>query len=204
MTLDSQLSKILRLFFLAALVASFSAHAGGNKGKRAAKKPVKWSKLKYASAKAYTFNFEPFGPGHKGLRAFGPIRGPGEDTVGMHPKIRNSAPLTAEQASEAFALVRLTEGAARMSKCAFPRHGVVFFDKKGDPIASVNICFECGDILIWPEWDRRPSAKKNSYGEVFTKKYDKAMSGWTTLFQSLDDMPIDWKSALPRRSRNGR
>ena len=40
-TLDSQRSKTLRLFFMTAFVPNVSAQTSGNKGKCAAKKPVK-------------------------------------------------------------------------------------------------------------------------------------------------------------------
>ena len=40
----------------------------------------------------------------------------------------------------------------RISKCPFPRHGIVFFDGDNNPVASANICFQCGDILVWPPY----------------------------------------------------
>ena len=92
-------------------------------------------------------------------------------------------------------MVKGVKGEVLVSKCAFPRHGVVFFDKKDNPIASVSICFECGDILVWPEWDQRPAASLNKYGRAFMKKYDRTMARWKTFFEALEDMPTDWKAA---------
>lgn len=48
-----------------------------------------------------------------------------------------------------------TGGAVEVSKCAFPRHAVVFYS--GDtPVGTANVCFECGDILVWPDLDPPP------------------------------------------------
>lgn len=36
-----------------------------------------------------------------------------------------------------------------LSGCFIPRHGLVYFDKNDDPVASLSICFECGGIRMW-------------------------------------------------------
>ena len=162
---------------------------------------VRWSQLEYATAKAYTYNFEEAGPNAKGLYAYGPHGRYREPSIGMHPNIRNSRPLTPAEAQQALSLTQQTEGAARVSKCAFPRHAVVFFDTKGAPIASVNICFECGDILVYPEWDAQASEDKQAHRDDYTKRYDAAMDGWRSFFERFGTMPPDWKKARFKRWR---
>ena len=36
-----------------------------------------------------------------------------------------------------------------MSKCYLPRHGIIYFDKMGNPLGSLSICFECQKIVFW-------------------------------------------------------
>jgi hypothetical protein len=36
-----------------------------------------------------------------------------------------------------------------LSSCYIPRHGIVYFDKNDQPVASLSICFECGAIRMW-------------------------------------------------------
>jgi hypothetical protein len=36
-----------------------------------------------------------------------------------------------------------------LSKCFIPRHGVVYFDDKDQPVASFSICFECQAVRMW-------------------------------------------------------
>ncbi len=36
-----------------------------------------------------------------------------------------------------------------LSKCFIPRHGIIYFDKNDQPVASLSICFECEAIRMW-------------------------------------------------------
>lgn len=36
-----------------------------------------------------------------------------------------------------------------LSNCFIPRHGIVFFDAKHFPVASLSICFECEKVAFW-------------------------------------------------------
>jgi hypothetical protein len=73
------------------------------------------------------------------------------DERGFSPHVASHKPITEGRAKDALEIARLT-GEVSVSKCPFPRHAVVLFD--GDtPIASINVCFECGDIDAWPLWD---------------------------------------------------
>ena len=37
-----------------------------------------------------------------------------------------------------------------LSKCFIPRHGIVYYDEKDTPVASISICFECEKIALFP------------------------------------------------------
>lgn len=37
-----------------------------------------------------------------------------------------------------------------LSKCFIPRHGIIFYDAKRNPIGAISVCFECEGIRIWP------------------------------------------------------
>ena len=102
-----------------------------------------WPPQKWSHAKAYTFNFVPFGPGQKSYiyRA---------DT--WNGKIQKTYPITEEQAEYAVHLIHQTAGNVETSKCTFPRHGIVYFDENDTPIASINYCFSCGGVLVWPPY----------------------------------------------------
>ncbi len=57
---------------------------------------------------------------------------------------------------------------AGLSKCFFPRHGLVFFNDAHEPVASISICFECEKINLFPntfsgtteEFDRKKAYKQ--------------------------------------------
>lgn len=36
-----------------------------------------------------------------------------------------------------------------LSSCYIPRHGIIYFDHVGNPVASLSICFECQRIQFW-------------------------------------------------------
>jgi hypothetical protein len=36
-----------------------------------------------------------------------------------------------------------------LSGCYIPRHGIIYFDKNDQPVASLSICFECEAIRMW-------------------------------------------------------
>lgn len=105
------------------------------------------------------------------------------------------------RAKKAVGYVTQTLGGVDVSKCPFPRHAVVLYD--GDvPVASINVCFECGDILIWPPWDQKPEPdyekmtdKEWKARELFyerkMKLYEKAFPKWQAFFRDEVGFPID-------------
>lgn len=102
-----------------------------------------WPFAEWSYAKAYTFNFVGYGPGQS-LYIF-------RDGT-WNESIRSTHKLSREQAQEAFDLTDRLRGEMWVSKCPFPRHAVVFFNDNDEPVGSVNVCFSCGDILVWPPY----------------------------------------------------
>ncbi|MAA80158.1 MAG: hypothetical protein CL916_12970 [Deltaproteobacteria bacterium] len=102
-----------------------------------------WPPSPWKTAKAYAFNQQEFGPRAQ-LYAY-------KEGV-WSTNITQEKELTTQQAHDALELTHRLGGTLRVSKCAFPRHAVVFFNEQEKPVASINICFQCGDILVWPPY----------------------------------------------------
>ncbi len=81
-----------------------------------------------------------------------------------------------------------------VSKCAYPRHAIVLLSGT-TPVASVNVCFECGDILVWPPYSQDPAWRDNKAGMYpkLMKVYDRTFSRWTRLFGDRLGLQTDWK-----------
>ena len=118
-----------------------------------------WPPTSWTSAKAYSFNQVDFGPGVE-LYAY-------KDGV-WSTNITQEKELTKQQAHDALELNHRLGGTLIVSKCAFPRHAVVFFDANDQPVASINVCFSCGDILVWPpyslaaDWNQQRFSQQGS------------------------------------------
>jgi hypothetical protein len=155
--------------------------------------PMSWPFQKWSSAKAYTFNFFTIKRGVP-LYVY-------TNHDGWSPHIRSEMEISIEQSARAAFWVNETKGSIDASKCPFPRHAVVFFDAKGKPIASVNICFECGDILVWPPYYKDIRDCNAKYDEIdpqteepkILKVYDRVYPLWMDFFQNELRMPIDWQ-----------
>ncbi|PCC67608.1 hypothetical protein SAMN02745121_02244 [Nannocystis exedens] len=149
----------------------------------AARKPSKtWPFVAWDRAEAFTFNHVPYGPGVP-LRVY-------DATNGWSPEIAERKPISPAQAGRAVEWVVATRGALEVSKCAFPRHAVVLF--AGDtPVGSVNVCFECGDILVWPEFEppaSGPTAERRHRQQM--KAYKRVFPEWERFFRDDLGLPL--------------
>ena len=150
------MKKTLLLTLLFCCAASY----GGKKG-------FVFPNVEYSSAKLYLFNTVPpptreyfydFHIYYKGLYANSKI-GDGWDV-----SKEMIAKLNAIFSGGVDALV------SGLSSCYIPRHGIIFFDDKGKPVASFSACFECQRINFWssvplPEFDDQLSGKAVKYAE---------------------------------------
>ena len=64
-----------------------------------------------------------------------------------------------------------------LSKCFTPRHGIVYFDKDDEPVASISICFECEKISLFPN----PYADIDYSGSFSEKKALKQLESFKSL-----------------------
>ncbi|MDC0715498.1 hypothetical protein [Nannocystis bainbridge] len=141
-----------------------------------------WPFVVWDRAEAFTFNHLLYGPGIP-LRVW-------DATSGWSPKIVDRKPVTPEQASHAVEWVVATRGDLEVSKCAFPRHAVVLY--AGDtPVGSVNVCFECGDILVWPAFEAPatgPAAERRHSQQM--KAYKRVFPQWQRFFRDELGFPL--------------
>ena len=149
---------------------------------RPLQKIATWPFTAWDRAEAITFNHVAYGPGIP-LRAY-------DDVHGWSPKIVERRAITAQQGARAVKWVIATRGEIEVSKCAFPRHAVVLY--AGDtPVGTANVCFECGDILVWPDlepppdYDRWSAAKQKQQERKFRQQltaYKKVFPQWEQFF----------------------
>lgn len=156
-----------------------------------------WPFHSWDRAEAFTFNRFRMRPGAP-FRIY--------DDNGWSKHIEGKKPLDAALSKQAVDLVLQGKSELEMTKCPFPRHAVVLYDHDV-PIASINVCFECGDVLLWPRWgssdvdwdklsdaeakmalanQRLESAKRE---KVFAVVFPK----WKTFFRDGVGFPIDEK-----------
>lgn len=122
---------------------------------------------------------------------------------GLSPHIIEAIPISIPLAKRSVELVVQTRGAVAVSKCPFPRHAVILYD--GDvPVASINVCFSCGDILVWPrwesvaepDWDHLTHEKRRAYESALKEhmaRYEKTFPFWKLYFRDQIGFPIDAK-----------
>ncbi|WP_434416598.1 hypothetical protein [Nannocystis pusilla] len=141
-----------------------------------------WPFVAWDRAEAFTFNHVAYGPGVP-LRVY-------DATSGWSPKIAERKPISAAQAGSAVERVVATRGTLEVSKCAFPRHAVVLF--AGDtPVGSINVCFECGDILVWPDFEppaSGPTAERRHRQQM--KAYKRVFPEWERFFRDDLGFPL--------------
>jgi hypothetical protein len=143
-----------------------------------------WPPTEWTRARAYTYNFVPYGPGHQ-LRVW--------DESGWSDAIVQTFELTQQQAEVAAELTHRTQGDVPASKCAFPRHAVVFFDEQDQPLASVNICFECTDILVWPPYFEDESLSDSRFENAITVGEDGEAIEMPLLFTVHEQVLSSWE-----------
>lgn len=144
-----------------------------------------WPFHGWTRAEALTFNRFDMRPGAQ-LRVY--------DDRGWSDHVGERKALAMPDAQRALDWVKQTEGDVSVSKCPFPRHAVVLFE--GDvPVASINVCFECGDIMVWPSWQPEPdwdrlTAKQRkdlaARNQRQMKRYEQVFPRWKQFFR--DDL----------------
>ena len=108
-------------------------------------------------------------------------------------------PLDSRNAQRSVELLKETDGDVAVSKCSFPRHAVVLYE--GDvPVASINVCFECGDIVLWPAWKPEPEWNKltdkqrkalDAARAQQMKRYEEVFPKWKQFFRDDVGLPLE-------------
>jgi uncharacterized protein YxeA len=126
------MKKIVILYF--AIVCS-TAYAGG----------FIFPNVEYEYAKVYLFN------SNEKAETDRPEFSIYMNNVYAYSKIGNGFDFTEQMNIQLNTFFRLGVDmmVAGLSGCYIPRHGIIYFDKTGKPVASISICFECQRIQFW-------------------------------------------------------
>lgn len=103
-----------------------------------------WPNVEYDHAKVYLLNIPFEGPENLDWHVF-------EDDAYALSKAGDGYELNEALLSEFHGILArgVDELYMGLSKCFIPRHGIIYFDKDGNPVASTTICFECDRIEFW-------------------------------------------------------
>jgi len=145
----------------------------------------RWPFNQWDSARAYTYNLRPMGR-VESLMVHG--------EKGWISTIAQEKQIDPRLGKKALSMLRKTNGEMLVSKCPFPRHAIVLFAGQ-TPVGSINVCFECTDLLVWPPYHKSPKTKKRKekawmkYGKI----YDRVFPSWKRLFERDIGFATDWK-----------
>lgn len=153
---------------------------------------AEWPFERYSHARAYTYNF------FASDAAGGPDWQSGKKgriwsaASGWSPYIRSTTMLGDANAHAVAKIVQSTRGSFETSKCPFmPRHAVVYFNNKDEPIAGVEVCFECGDVSVWPDY---PESRRLKLGwDQLEAIHNAALRGYGSIFSAKLGLPLNWK-----------
>ncbi len=82
-----------------------------------------------------------------------------------------------------------------LSKCYIPRHGIIYFDEGGSPVASLSVCFECEQISIWS--DNEINFGEPDYENFDIDKAEAQMKKWRDLFKLSGALVSDTSGSQP-------
>jgi hypothetical protein len=128
-----------------------------------------WPFHKWDRAEAVLYNQLPYDDGIP-LRVYDPEHG-------WSKNIADRKSIDEAQAKKAIGWVIQTRGEMELSKCPFPRHAVVLY-AGNTPVGTANVCFQCGDILVWPHIDPPPK----EWTEADLKKRERKMPAYKRVF----------------------
>jgi hypothetical protein len=71
----------------------------------------------------------------------------------LHKGVINEsgARLSVEQVERLKNALRSSEKRGPSALCYFPHHGFIFFDKEGNAMGHIELCFKCGNVRSSPE-----------------------------------------------------
>lgn len=153
---------------LGLLFASTSVFAG---------KTSTWPNVKYSYAKVYLYNIDGQLMGKHQILKEGKL----DKTVQGDGKKLSEQQLDKLDRifSSGAAIDELVNG---LSGCYIPRHAIVYYDEKDQPVASMSICFECEGIRFYS-----PDYPRNHYASTPTlvKKAEEKLNEIKTIVESI-------------------
>lgn len=70
-----------------------------------------------------------------------------------------------------------------LSKCYLPHHGIIYYNERHEPVASLSICFACDKIKIW---SKTPLQFHENTAQFDYKKAEKQMADLEKLLKKND------------------
>jgi len=151
---------------------------------------TRWPYREYAYAKMYLFNLESEYVTQILTR----------DRSLHHSVVREGKLLSDDHLSMIDRLTNRTDEQILKSliiglyKCYSPHHGVVYYDKNDQPVASTNFCFYCSGIRFNPEitgWREIPEKNTDDWsGEEFKAWEEKAAAELDRLKLIVEDLEL--------------
>ena len=125
----------MKFIFTSLMFASLIAKSGG----------FIFPNVEYSYAKLYLFNTEK--PSAEYFYDFNIYK----DGIYANSKIGNGWEVSQDMNNQLNSILRTGVDllVAGLSGCYIPRHGIIYFDAKGTPVASMSACFECDRISFW-------------------------------------------------------
>lgn len=167
-------------------------------------KDGRWPLVAWSYAKAFTYNVSARGEaGADQPEARNVARLLSPEGV-WNDQIRSERLLTRKMGERAADLVNKARGAYVSSKCPFtPRHAVAYFDERDHPVAVVEVCFECGDLVSWPKI-KLPKGTFTSEGqdsEAYMRDGEAAIEAFKSFFAKDLGEPLKWTNVRPSPPR---
>jgi hypothetical protein len=143
------------------MLLAFNSFAGG----------FRWPNVPYEYAKLYLMNVELNQPNEMDWHIY-------EDSIYATSKIGSGYALSEGFLNKLHASMSKGVNELRMGlgKCYMPRHGIIYYDKNGIPVASFTACFECDKISFW------------SKNELPKTDYESAQNDWKKAEKQVENM----------------
>jgi hypothetical protein len=152
---------ILTLFF----TSQVAAYAGG----------FRFPNVPYAYAKMHYFNIELEAPHMNQPSIY-------RDGIYAETKVGNGQIVSEEMHNEILNIFKhgADELVYGLSKCYLPHHGIIYYNDRHEPVASLSICFACDQIKIW---SKEPIKFEDDYTKFDYPKAEKQMADLEKTFR---------------------
>jgi len=138
----------------------------------------RWPNVKYSNAKLYLMNITLDKPSDFDWHIY-------ENGVYATSKIGSGIELEQDFLDDFHkSMVKgVNELRIGLGKCYMPRHGIIYYDDKGKPVAAFTACFECDKISFW------------STGELPRVDYEGVKNDWPKAEKQMEQIEKLFKDA---------